>query len=56
MLYLRIRGETIKFASLLKNNNREEQELIKDIETLELQKDSLYSLNLVNKKQELESL
>ena len=57
MLYLRIRGETIKFASLLKkNNNRREQELIKDIEILESQNDSLDSSNLLDKKQELESL
>ena len=57
MLYLRIRGKTIKFASLLKkNNNRREQELMKDTEILESQNDSLYSSNLLQKKQELESL
>ena len=57
MLYLRIRGETIKFGSLLKkNNNRREKELIKDIALLELQNDPLSSSNLLDKKQELESL
>ena len=40
----------------LKSNNRREQELIKDIETLELQNDTVYFSNLLDKKQELESL
>ena len=57
ILYLRIRSKTIKFASLLKkNNNRREKEIIKDIEIFELQNDSLYSSNLLDQKQELESL
>ena len=55
-LYMRIRGESIKFASNLKKmNDSQEKELKKDIEILE-SKSSLSREILDDKKQELEKL
>ena len=58
-LLMRIRGETIKYASVLKkSNNREEISLIKDIENLESMEESGWNnTNLLeSKKQELQDL
>ena len=52
VLFLRIRGETIKFASQIKKEvNRNEKELLNDIETLE-SNDNLQNFNslLLDKK------
>ena len=55
-LYMRIRGESIKFASNLKKmNDSQEKELKKDIEILE-SNSSLSREILDDKKQELEKL
>ena len=58
-LLMRIRGETIKYASVLKkSNNRKEISLIKDIENLESMEESGWNnTNLLeSKKQELQDL
>ena len=59
LLFLRIRGESVQFASVLKKqiNNREKQ-LIADIETIEVD-ENLQSTNfnlLADKKSELQNL
>ena len=58
MLLLRIRGETIKFATFAKKNISKEKELIKDIEYLERNIEcQLHNLNLLSdKKADLEKL
>ena len=59
VLFLRIRGETIKFASALKKrNNERERELEKDIEYIEMSPNLLKSneKTLKDKKLELENL
>ena len=57
LLFLRIRGETIKFASHEKQkNSRLENQLIKDIEYLEMRDITLSSQLLMDKKAELETL
>ena len=56
MLFLRIRGDTIKYASSLKKNNKtKEDQLLKDIAYLESQLDNNYQL-LMDKQLELENL
>ena len=57
LLFLRIRGETIKFASTLKKKQRNiEMNLITDIQALESQANSVNSELLLDKKAELEHL
>ena len=59
MLFLRIRGETIKFASALKQrNNERERELEKDIEYIEMSPNLLKSneKTLKDRNIELENL
>ena len=56
LLFLRIRGETIKFASHEKQkNNKVEQQLISDIETLEMGGMIPNSQLFIDKKAELET-
>ena len=56
LLYLRIRGESVKFASgLKKNRDNKEKALIKDIEILEQGQSHNYQI-IDDKKQELENL
>ena len=58
VLFLRIRGETIKFASQIKKEvNRNEKELLNDIETLE-SNDNLQNFNslLLDKKKQLQKI
>ena len=50
-LFLRIRGESIKFASHLKKNNYlQEKQLLKDISVLEQNLDSETNVNLLEEK------
>ena len=57
LLFLRIRGETIKFASYEKRkHNMTEQQLIKDIETLEKSEMIQNPQLVMDKKAELETL
>ena len=49
MLYLRVRGETIKFASHLKKvNTRNEMKLIKEIENMEGQENTNLNSEILN--------
>ena len=58
MIYLRVRGETIKFASHLKNvNTKIEKKLIKEIENIESQENTNLSSEILNcRKQQLEKI
>ena len=58
MIYLRVRGETIKFASHLKNvNTKIEKKLIKEIENMESQENTNLSSEILNcRKQQLEKI
>ena len=58
MIYLRVRGETIKFASHLKNvNTKIEKKLIKEIENMESQENTNVNSEILScRKQQLEKI